>query len=403
MESKNKLKKISQRMLSDQDINVATLSGCKYLITVRKTRWGIALFFNKVEGAAHNLYAVTYCGKDDMVTFYPEKDKWSAASYFNEKSNDVGLSDLFNGYLGYYYLYKTTITGCFASKEDINAAEKFFRNYQGEKLNDWISERQIEQLPDVFQNLLKYQSKVLENRKAKRNKAKEDKKDHLFRMLKPIPKKFENWVWNTALEDTQFGFYKPINKTTVHLSCSVCQDENDFKRSAIKGFGQYKTGKCPMCGKKITFKPLSRQPGCISYHQLVSFLQKTPEGFVWRDYRAERWYDKDKLPAHRDRLIEECRWFISSNGTSQAYMESWKNWRPVRDGFYAESKVYPGNLPDAYSSTRYKYCGLEIIGKAGISMRSKIYMELSIEYPVLEKLLKAGFLEVIRDKCYYHF
>lgn len=381
---------IKNRALCENDITAC--SSTKYLATAEKNDKGILIILYKRD-RKESPFAVIDCQPEDFKVWYPETGKVNKGSVFAGSSGYENMLVGLDSYSFYYTGNSTYADVTFSSKEDKKIAVKFFSSYK-KTYHISVSVNACETLPSPWKEFVWYQMHVLTSRCKKRNKKKAELKKQLFSYLKKPTQGFYNWVWHKAMDVTQCLFYTPEKKNSVLVECSVCEGKGTYLRKDIPNFQRNGNGFCPMCRAKVKFLPKAIQPGYRVERMVVSYLQKTPDGFVWRDFTARRVFSKKDLPHVYDELTEITRWYTPSN---VGYMLIGNEWCRREDGWFVTSMVYPRTIRNAIKDTKYRYSGLEELVSSDIPMRYSVYLLRTLKYPVLEKLAKAGYHSVIKQ------
>lgn len=386
-----KLKKIPLKDWTENEV-----SGCastKFLATaqIESDTVLITMYERGENGYEKSPYMVVCCEKEEFQVWLIKEDKITRSAVFNSYETDwmfVRGCQCWGSSPAY-----AAVT--FASAEDKQIVMDFLKN-QKQRPYDWVSAEKVNSLPSPWKEFIWYQIDVLGFRLKKRHLKRDQKRECLFSYLKEPSEGFKNWVWKKVFQDTQHLYYTPQAANKVKVECSVCHGHTTLKRMDIPNFGRKKEGKCPICGAKGTFLPRNVQPDLKNIERRVGIMQKTPEGFVYRVFMAERVYKKDTLPEAKDTLTEFSRMFISGRGET-GYMVMSDRWVEKKDGWYYSDFLYPATVKGAIADTKYRNCGIDMLAKPCVSMCHQRYFYAVDIHPVLEKVTKAGFLSVMKD------
>ena len=384
-------KKVKALLKGWKENEVVSCATTKFLATAQKTENGILLaLYKRYQHYSHDPYAIIECKPEDFNVWYPEDNSTSKSAVFSICDNYAKMICNIHYYSGDTYADVT-----FAAKEDKDIAEKFFSAYR-ERFHDFVSEAKVKLLPSPWKEFVWYQIAVLDNRLKKRHSKRDQKRERLFSYLKEPTDGFKNWIWNKVMEDTQFIFYTPVTGSKVRIQCSVCGSDEVRNKSELQNFGRKNLGKCPTCGANVTYLPASVQPGWKNYEKRIGLMQKTPEGFVYRLFLASRVFTKKYLPEASDKIQEITRWFVSDD-CDTGYLCEHGNWYERSDGWYYSDYLYPKTVKGAIADTKYRFCGIDQLAKPCVEMRHQIFLCRWTNFPVLEKVAKAGFYAAVKE------
>lgn len=182
-------------------------------------------------------------------------------------------------------------------------------------------------------------------------------------LVPAIPKNFENWMLKKGMP--QYIFYD-AGKKVEKGHCTHCKNEVNIE-SPKYGVA----GVCKSCKSAITF--ISRKKGGRRIDERrCGLLQKTPKGYVYRQFMARCWYEKGELVDGG--FKEEIRIMYDKDFLkSRTYMHyrfkatriiRWQKYQ-FRQGGPAEYavKLYSRNLKRVLKDSPLKYSSLELFAK----------------------------------------
>ena len=350
----------------------------------------ITMYERGNSGYSESPYMVVCCEKEDFQVWLVKENKITKSAVFNSYTAEW----LFIKGLHYWNNYSAYADVTFSTAEDKQIVTNFLQN-QEPRTYDWTSEKEVNRLPSPWKEFVWYQIDVLGFRLKKRHRKRDQKRERLFSYLKEPTDGFRKWVWEKVFEDTQNLYYTPETRNRVNIECSVCRCSEIRKRTDIPNFGRKKEGKCPVCGAKVTFLPKNVQPSLTYTEKRVGIMQKTPEGFVYRVFMAERLYPKNTLPEAKDNMWEVSRMYVSNRGET-GYMYLYGRWLERDDGWFYSDFLYPKTVKSAIADTKYRRSGFDLLARPCVCMSHQRYFYAFDKYPVLELVAKAGFLAVIK-------
>ena len=163
---------------------------------------------------------------------------------------------------------------CWAGKEDEDLVQAYFSGERGGALG-----------------ILDFQRNVRDEQLDRRHKRITDPWDQDLAQVPELPKDWKRWADKVAVrENFIFYHYKRGGAKTGY--CTFCG-----KEVPISGHPYHnKEGRCTRCRHPVVFKALGRA-GYFQTDKYYAYLvQRCRDGFVVREFRADRTYRKDTLP-----------------------------------------------------------------------------------------------------------
>lgn len=162
----------------------------------------------------------------------------------------------------------------------------------------WVSEEDAALVQDYFSGerggalgILDFQRNVRDEQLERRHKRITDPWDQDLAQVPELPKDWAHWADKVAVrENFIFYHYKRGGAKTGY--CTFCG-----KEVPISGHPYHnKEGRCIRCRHPVVFKALGRA-GYFQTDKYYAYLvQRCRDGFVVREFRADRTYRKDTLP-----------------------------------------------------------------------------------------------------------
>lgn len=276
----------------------------------------------------------------------------------------------------------------------------------------WVSEEDTALVQDYFSGerggdlgILDFQRNVRDEQLERRHKRITDPWDKDLAQVPKLPKDWKRWADKVAVrENFIFYHYKRGGAKTGY--CTFCG-----KEVPISGHPYHnKEGRCIRCRHPVVFKALGR----ASYFQTDKYyaylVQRCRDGFVVREFRADRTYRKDTLPHSEPYWHEFRRSIYDRTGEIRSYYWGMYCQREVRwiEGspcYYAYAgdqagRVY-GKTLSSLGKKELRQTGLvEWIRSHPVTDPEK-YLAVWKQIPKMEQIWKAG-LSRLTAEC-FHF
>ncbi|MCL2772669.1 MAG: PcfJ domain-containing protein [Oscillospiraceae bacterium] len=322
-------------------------------------------------------------GRDDYITLqYTDdgKEKWREASLDN---------------LGERYAYFTKKC-VFYRKRDEQVVTRFCRHT----------------LLSGFDALNDLQEKIMNARLTERIKARERKIIERMKPVAPVPRGLKSWVHREILPHYIFYEYKG-GKKPMKGYCTACRHD-----VLVSGAKHCLGGKCPRCGKKITFKASGKSQR-VWNRATVQVLHKiNGNELVLRIFKVVKLLRNWREPYFS--VYENARIFIRYNEGKQVsieqyyysynicYFTKWKKGERPRFSNYQYSfegdtcgYLYCEKLESVLKDTPWQYSQLERfyrIDREALEIIPFLYAYL--RYPAIEYLIKLGLTKLAAQIIY---
>ncbi|MDO4301807.1 MAG: PcfJ domain-containing protein [Clostridia bacterium] len=394
---KRKLSAIERAEATDEMIDIASrLSKLNWIVTAEMVGKKILLLnFHSIKDLAKgNKKAVfrTFLSQDDYITqdLRVSNIKWITSAFHNMFCD-------YNNYYGQVYSEWWSTEGhtirdyiFINSAEDKKLIEKFFKK-------DIKSST-----TSVWQVVYRFQKGVMEKRLEARHKKETDAIDKVMSTVKPVPKKFVNWIKDVKLP--KYLVYNAISKSKVECECTHCKSKMVVDKKILKPKNN-DTSICPHCGKEVIFKVKGRLACRTDYKNYVAYIDPTDNGFIMRYFHIIRQLYRSELKVH-DFIAEVCRSFYSVENGKLVLDKSYE-WTVYKNTKIRwcndEGKIncgygflYDRNLPEAWEHTPMKYSALEILARETPFALSRI-IERYNEFPKLEWIIKMGLFNIAKQ------
>lgn len=344
----------------------------------------------------------TFLSNDDYITqdITVSNTKWLTSAFHNMYSsyNSRGKTVYFEVWNSEGIKVKDYIYINSSSEKKI--VENFFKKFK--KPDD----------ASVWQAVYRFQTSVMKNRLESRHSKEKAEIDKVMNTVKPVPKKFINWVKNVKLP--KYLVYKAISKNKVECECTHCKSKMVVSKSELQSKNN-KNGTCPSCGNEVMFKAKGRLGYITEYANYIIYVDPTEVGFVLRYFYIERFLFSSNLEV-KDSIKEMCRVFYSfKDDKTERDCYEWARYKQGEVRWcHSENKVncgecllYPVNLPQAWEHTPMKYSALEVLSKSvpNRDLRYELAMKEYREFPKFEWLFKMGLSNLSKNliECGYYY
>lgn len=275
-------------------------------------------------------------------------------------------------------------TECWVSEEDSAVIQQYFSGKNG-----------------GYHGILDFQRAVREEQLEQRHKRITDPWDKDLAQVPNLPKDWDRWADKVAVrENFIFYHYKRGGAKTGY--CTFCG-----KEVRIAGHPYHnKEGRCPRCRHSIVFKALGRTGYFQTNKHYAYLLQRCRDGFVIREFWANRTYRKDTLPHSKPYWHEFRRSIYDRSGEVRSYYWDlycqrevrWIAGSPCYYGFSGEQagRIYGKTLP-TLAKKELRSTGLvEWVHSQKVTDPEK-YLAVWKYLPQMEQIWKAGLTHLTKE------
>lgn len=154
-----------------------------------------------------------------------------------------------------------------------------------------------------FDGIVAYQHAARTEVLIRRDQRTTDKWDQDMALTPALPKDWNRWVDKVGIPE-QFMFYAYKKGRAKTGYCSYCEREVPLLEKPRHG----KSGTCPRCRHKVTFKSIGRLPHHFyTENTCVYLMQRRPDGLVIREFWAYRTYYKENYQKPKVCCTEHLR------------------------------------------------------------------------------------------------
>lgn len=266
--------------------------------------------------------------------------------------------------------------------------------------------RKLGNCKDPFKCIYDFQKNARKKKQDAKEKKLLDEWDHDMSLVPEPPKDIEEWVHKNIIRD-HFVFYDKEKKSCY---CTYCRKDMELEKRLPQMKEIYKHNnkyKCYSCGKKVIMKNVNVMSQIIQthrfYYSLISKLNDN-SGIVIRTFEVQHIFKKDDFRNPFKKVEEYKR--VLYDGIAlrpyiyELYKQSYNRWVLEKDTyFYGSYTLYKKNLRSIKSSIGKKSAIIEYIrsGRSGLYR----FLRQEIETPFIEKVVKAGMLELAEDIMSY--
>ena len=274
----------------------------------------------------------------------------------------------------------------------------------------WVSEEDAALVQDYFSGerggdlgILDFQRNVRDEQLERRHKRITDPWDKDLAQVPKLPKDWKRWADKVAVrENFIFYHYKRGGAKTGY--CTFCG-----KEVPISGHPYHnKEGRCTCCRHPVVFKALGRAGYFQTDKYYAYLIQRCRDGFVIREFWANRTYRKDRLPHSEPYWHEFRRSIYDHSGEVRSYYwgmycQRETRWIAGSPCYYSYAgdqagRVYGKTLP-SLEKKELRQTGLaEWIRSHPITDPEK-YLAVWKRLPQMEQIWKAG-LQRLTKECF---
>lgn len=282
-------------------------------------------------------------------------------------------------------------------------------SYVSNSKSKWISQKGHENIMTFlgtkqggYAGILEYQLHVRHEQLKRKHKCQTDPWDLQLSQTPELPKDWDKWVNKVGIPEN-YIFYHYTRKGAKSGYCSYCEREVPIKEPRHN-----KTGICPRCRHKITYKSLGRFGRFFTDTHYCYLIQRCDEGFVVREFKAYKCFlsKQYQMPIlHKF----ECRRAFYGKQAQPLNAYYWGDYkhacvRWIQTNMCSTSlwndfsgKIYGKTLPDL-AKKEMKRTGIYEAQKNGAVLDPELYLAVWKQFPKIEQLAKSN-LPRITEEC----
>lgn len=259
--------------------------------------------------------------------------------------------------------------------------------------------------PEGLQGIEKYQESILEERREEKYKKLTAVWDAAMNLIRDVPKDWTRWVNRYGLKEN-YIFYDYSRKVKEGY-CTWCGKNVLVKKARHNAFGT-----CTCCGHRIQYKARGRAGRFHTEEAQVYLPQRYGDGFVIRQFAAQRFYQQGRYETPDFMCHETGRVIYSRDLVGTQYYFGWYKQREHRwiKGYPSYSNflwnhdyklnesgpVYKRTIP-SLSRHLLSRTGLPQLLSSGHKISPNDYLSSLADAPYLERLTKAGLMRLTID------
>ena len=278
-------------------------------------------------------------------------------------------------------------TECWVSEEDSAVIQQYFSGKNG-----------------GYHGILDFQRNVREEQLNQRHKRITDPWDQDLAQVPKLPKDWNRWADKVAVREN-FIFYRYKRGGAKTGYCTFCG-----KEVPIAGHPYHnKEGRCPRCRHPIVFKALGRAGYFQTDRHYAYLIQRCRDGFVIREFWANRTYRRDTLPRSEPYWHEFRRSIYDRSGEIRSYYWGmycqrevrWISGKPCYYDYSGDEagRVYGKTLPTLEKAELHSTGLVEWIRQQKVTDPEK-YLAVWERLPQMEQIWKSG-LSNLTAQCFH--
>lgn len=251
------------------------------------------------------------------------------------------------------------------------------------------------------EGLIEWQRKVKAQKIAEAEARQKAPWDADMKLVPRIMPSFKGWMQREAA-DRYFIIYEYKGREPEEGWCSGCRRYVPVVRPRHN-----KKGKCPKCGKDITYKTAGRIRTLSTGRYDAQCIQRIDGGIVVREFRQYQYYRDTVYTDPHVITSETKRVLVMDDGTVKRYVYGlYKNrenrFIPDRYGYtrHYQTKVYTGNIA-ALKKTVLKNSAIDLwmkhSEKKALPAGAMDYMAIEKRNPAIEKLVRIGMFRLAEE------
>ncbi len=278
-------------------------------------------------------------------------------------------------------------------------------SYSGKR---WISEKDSAIIKDYlggkregYDGVLDFQRKVRDRELELRHKKETDPWDKDLERVPELPKDWTRWVSKVGIVQN-YLFYHYKKGGAKRGYCTYCGKEVPITKRPYHNA----SGKCSCCRHEVVFKAIGRAGYIRTGKNIVYLIQRCKEGFVLREFSAERFYYKEKYATPNVYCHETRRVLYDYNLMPRTYYwgvykqceSRWISCSPCSpDSWWTENgRVYGKTLP-SLAKIELRRTGLIQWIASRVTVDPEKYLAIIRNIPQFEQIWKAGLTQLMKE------
>lgn len=251
--------------------------------------------------------------------------------------------------------------------------------------------------------ILQFQRDVRDEQLEQRHRRETDPWDKDMEQVPELPKDWSRWVDKVAIRQNYIYYhYKKGGAKTGY--CTYCEKEVPIKVHPHHN----QQGRCSCCRHPVVFKAYGRAGYMQTEKHFAYLIQRCKDGFVVREFQADRTYRKESLPNSKLYCQEIRRTIYDRERKPRTYYWGlykqrnmrWISGRPCSYGWYGsdDGRVYGKTLP-TLEQQELRCTGLVNWIRKQKSVDPEKYLAVLERIPQMEQISKAN-LPKLTKECF---
>jgi len=259
-----------------------------------------------------------------------------------------------------------------------------------------------------YEAMQKFQRDLRKAQMDRRHKRETDVIDEKMKPVGSLPKNFETWLNEVALNFSRYIYYKRKTNRIIKGYCTSCSGQVEFiitKETPQLNVRHNQPGKCPTCNKKVTFKAVGRTTRQYDT-ATAAYMQKTDTGFLIRYFSVQKKYHEHYWKPEFS-FSELVRAFYDNNSVVRYEYTYFRNTHKIR-WCYANNIynldvacLYTRNIQQVLADTDLKYSCIYELAKNTDKFNINRYIYAYRYYPAYEYLVKLRLYRLVAGNTSY--
>ncbi len=255
-----------------------------------------------------------------------------------------------------------------------------------------------------YKAMREFQAKLRKTQLAQRHKKETDKIDAHMKLMPSLPKYFERWVNEVALNKSRYIYYKKVTSNKMEGFCTSCLSNVTYhisKNNQFKDVRHNQPGKCPLCGNRVIYKAVGKTTLLVDYVN-AAIIQKTKKGLVVRYFAVTKEY-KGHYKNPTLHIHEQVRDFYEDGQCITYEYNNYKQTGRLRWCYSANrfnpynACLYTRNLRRVLNDTEWKYSCIYELAKNMDNFNVDMYLRAYKNYPVYEYLIRLRLFKLVAE------
>jgi len=257
-----------------------------------------------------------------------------------------------------------------------------------------------------YQAMVNFQKKLREKQLHTRHRKETDKIDERMRAVRALPRDFDKWVNEVALDFSRYIYYKRKTKCLIMGYCTSCTQTLELYTKDVPAVRHNEPGICMSCKKAITFKATGKTTRHCD-HVNVAYIQATAEGFLVRSFsvkkRYHEHYRQPKLTVSelvRDFYApnKDGKWSVTRFEFTNYKQTNVTRWCKSQNLFSLDTAcLYTRNILQVLADTPWKHSGIHELAQNINCFKVSNYLGSYLEHPVYEYLVKSRLYRLVAE------